>query len=104
MKHLYTGLVILLAVLVQGCTYPDPAIVAQKDSRPAIGVEGAPWRSVLYVDGLEMGKARKYNGEDNVLLVESGAHLVEVKNSRGEVLYSEKIFLGNAVTKVLKVK
>ncbi|VGO22545.1 hypothetical protein [Pontiella sulfatireligans] len=104
MKHLFTGLVVLLAVLTQGCTYPEPAQIEQKDSRPAIGVAGAPWGSVLYVDGLEMGKARKYDGVDDVMLVESGMHLIEVKSSRGETVFSEKVFLGHGVTKVFTIK
>ena len=104
MKCLCAGLFVLLAVLVQGCTYPDPAKVEQKDSRPAIGVSGAPESAVLYVDGLKMGMAIQFDGKENVLLVESGKHLVEVKTASGEVLLSETLFLSSSTTKILTIQ
>ncbi len=104
MKCLCACLFVLLAVLVQGCTYPDPAKVEQKDSRPAIGVSGAPESAVLYVDGLKMGMAIQYDGKENVLLVESGKHLVEVKSASGEVLLSETLFLSSSTTKILTIQ
>ena len=104
MKYLCVGLIILSAVLLQGCTYPDAAKIEQKDSRPAIGVSGAPEGAALYVDGLRMGMASQYDGKENVLLVESGSHLVEVKSASGEVLLSETLFLSSSTTKVLTVQ
>ena len=104
MKSLSISLFVLLAVLVQGCTYPEPAQIEQKDSRPALGISGAPESATLYVDGLKMGMANQYDGEKNVLLVESGTHLVEVKSAGGEVLHSETVFLSGSTTKVLAVK
>jgi hypothetical protein len=103
MKNLSAGLLILLAILVQGCAYPQPVQVEQKDSRPAIGINDAPWKSVLYVDGLKMGSARKYNGGKNVLLIERGKHLIEVKLKTGKVVLSETIFLNDSAIKVLTV-
>lgn len=103
MKRLCAGLFIGLAILVQGCAYPQPTQVEQKDNRPAIGINGAPWRSVLYVDGLRMGSARKYNGEKNVLLIERGKHLIEVRLRTGKVVHSETVFLNDSSTKVLTV-
>lgn len=105
MKSLYAVLLlVVLATLVQGCSYPAPAKIEQKDSRPSIGVSGAPPRALLYVDGLRMGLARQYNGKESVLLIESGKHLIEVKSASGDVLLSETIFLSNSTTKVLAVK
>ena len=104
MKRLSIGLIILSAVLLQGFTYPDAAQIEQKDSRPAIGVSGAPEGAILYVDGLRMGMASQYDGKENVLLVESGKHLVEVKAADGKVLLSETLFLSSSTTKVLTVQ
>ena len=104
MKYLCVGLIISSAVLLQGCTYPEPAQIEQKDSRPAIGVSGAPEGAALYVDGLRMGMASQYDGKENVLLVESGSHLVEVKAADGKVLLSETLFLSSSTTKVLTVQ
>ncbi len=104
MKCLCAGLLVLTAVLIQGCSYPDAAKIEQKDSRPAIGVSGAPEGAMLFVDGLEMGKARRFDGKENVLLVESGKHLVEVKTASGKVLLSETLFLSSSTTKLLAIQ
>jgi hypothetical protein len=104
MKYLCAGLIILSAVLLQGCTYPDAAKIEQKDSRPSIGVSGAPEGAALYVDGLKMGMASQFDGEESVLLVESGKHLIEIKSASGEVLHSETLFLSGSTTKVLRIQ
>ena len=104
MKYLCVGLIILSAALLQGCSYPGAAKIEQKDSRPAIGVSGAPEGATLYVDGLRMGMASQYNGAKNVLLVENGKHLVEVKAADGKVLLSETLFLSGSTTKILTIQ
>jgi hypothetical protein len=104
MKILCTGAFILLSILIQGCRYPDPAAIEQTDSRPAIGISGAPLESALYVDGLRMGMATQYDGTEQVLLIESGKHLIEVKSADGTVIHSETVFLSNSATKVLAIK
>jgi len=104
MKRLCAGLIIGSAILLQGCTYPDAAKIEQKDTRPAIGVSGAPEGAVLYVDGLKMGMANLFDGTENVLLIESGKHLVEVKAADGSLLLSETLFLSSSTTKVLSVQ
>lgn len=104
MKILCAALIVLSAVLLQGCHYPDAAKIEQKDSRPALGVVGAPAGAVVFVDGLEMGAASRFDGKKNVLLVESGTHLVEVKSANGQMLYSETLFLSGSTTKLLQVR
>jgi hypothetical protein len=104
MKSLCAGLLVVLAALVQGCAYPEPARIEQKDSRPAIGVSGAPEGAVLFVDGLQMGPAQQYDGKESVLLIESGKHRVEVKSAGGEVLLAETVFLSGSTTKVLHIQ
>ena len=104
MKILYTVLILLSVVFLQGCHYPDAAKIEQKDSRPAIGVAGAPAGAVLFVDGLKMGLTSQFDGKQNVLLVESGTHLVEIKSANGQVLHSETLFLSGSTTKILQIK
>ncbi len=103
MKRLCAGLIILSVALLQGCHYPDAAKIEQKDNRPSIGISGAPKGAVLFVDGLKMGIAKQWDGEKNVLLVESGKHRIEVK-SGNTTLLSETIFLSGTTTKVLTVQ
>ena len=104
MKYLCTGGLVVLFMLIQGCRYPDPATIEQTDSRPAIGISGAPLESVLYVDGLRMGMASQYDGTEQILLIESGKHLIEVKATDGTVIHSETVFLNSSATKILAVK
>ncbi len=103
MKFLCAGLIVLFAAFLQGCHYPDAAKIEQKDSRPTLGVSGAPKGAVLYVDGLAMGSAGNYDGKKRVLRVETGTHLVEIKSADGQVLHSETLFLSGSTTKVLQL-
>jgi len=88
------------ALFFQGCKYPDPPVVTQNDSRPLIGISGAPENSSLFVDGSEMGLTKRFNGKNGVLLVETGKHVIEVKSAGGEVLFSKEVFLSASTTKI----
>lgn len=50
--------------LLLGCHYPDAAKIEQKDTRPAIGVSGAPEGAALYMDSLKMGMASQFDGTE----------------------------------------
>lgn len=102
MKTAIFALLIAAGALLQGCSYPEPAKVEQTETRPKIGISGAPEHSVLFVDGLDMGPAANYNGKDGVLMIESGAHRIELKASDGTVLHSEELFLSSATTKIIQ--
>lgn len=101
MKYLFFTLLIGSAALLQGCKYPEPVKVEQADRRPVVGISGAPKHALLFVDGLKMGAVSTYNGKNGVLMVESGKHLIEVKDAAGKTLMSEEIFLSNSTTKIL---
>ena len=102
MKIIALSLLIGATVLIQGCRYPDPAVIEQADNRPAIGISGAPEGAHLYVDGLDMGAAVLYDGEEGVLLIESGKHVIELKDAAGSVLLSDEVFLSSSTTKIIK--
>lgn len=102
MKAIALLILTVSALLIQGCRYPEPAKVEQKDSRPAIGISGAPENTLLYVDGLKMGPVSSYDGETGVLLVESGLHLVEVQTAGGETLFKQEVFLSSSTTEIIK--
>ena len=102
MRSLSIALFALL--FVAACTYPKPSQIEQQDKRPAIGVSGAPADAALYVDGLDMGLASQFDGKTNVLLVESGSHLIEVKSADGRVLHSETVFLSGSTKKVFHIR
>lgn len=98
----YLIIIATAALLLTGCTYPEPAKVEQKDARPAIGISGAPEGTLLYVDGLKMGPVSSYDGTAGVLLVEGGKHVVEVKAVAGNTLFTQEIFLSGSTTKIIK--
>lgn len=102
MKIIALSLLIGAIVLIQGCRYPDPPVVEQSDNRPSIGISGAPEGAHLYVDGLDMGAAVLYDGEEGVLLIESGKHILELKDAGGSILLSEEVFLSNSTTTIVK--
>jgi hypothetical protein len=101
MKIFVLSLLIGATALIQGCRYPDAAVIEQSDSRPAIGISGAPEGAHLYVDGLDMGAAELYDREVGILLIESGKHIVELKDTDGGILLSEEVFLSSSTTKII---
>jgi len=99
MKRLLVSSLIML--LVCSCSYPTSE-VRVLDDRPTIVVENAPKGALLFVDGLDMGQAGLYDGRKNALILEPGTHEIEVMN-QGNVIHSERIFLGDGESKTLKV-
>jgi hypothetical protein len=92
---------ILILFLIIGCAYPS-SDVRVTDERPKIAVKNAPENAVIYVDGLKMGLASKFNGDSSVLLLEPGRHKIEIK-SGGRTLVSEDVFLGDSALKIFVV-
>ncbi len=87
--------------LISGCTYPKTEVKTVEE-RPTLAIQGAPENAVLYVDGLSMGPAAQYDGRGQVLLLEVGTHLIEIKQG-SSLLYSEKAFLGAGATKTITI-
>lgn len=85
-----------------GCQYPTTGVEIT-DERPTIAFKGAPYGSVVFVDGLAHGSAASYDGVKNSLIVEPGSHLVEVRDG-GNVIFSQKVFLGSRATKTFVVR
>jgi hypothetical protein len=84
----------VVAVVLVGC-YPVKQ-VNTIDDRPGIYVVDAPAGAILYIDGIEMGRAAKFDGNPTVLLVEPGTHRLKIVND-GVVLLSSEVFLGEGV-------
>jgi hypothetical protein len=94
-------LLVILIILIAGCAYPTTS-TRTVDDRPSIAIQGAPRGAMLFVDGLNMGEAQQYNGKPKALLLETGTHVVEVRDQERTFL-SEKVFLGSGTTKALSV-
>ncbi len=98
------SILILLALgglVACGIRYPSTNVEIS-DERPSIGFSGAPSGSQVFVDGIAMGPADKFDGRKQALLVEPGTHLVEVRHNGGVVL-SESVFLGEGATRIFVV-
>jgi len=81
-----------LGFFVFGCSMPE-TLVRTSDTRPQLAIKGAPAKSILYLDNLEIGEANEYNGEPKTLIIQPGTHLVTIKSRDGELIFSQKIFV-----------
>jgi hypothetical protein len=86
------SLALAAALVLAACAGPTTT-VRTVDTRPALAVAGAPAGSMLHVDGAVAGDAQFYDGHPNVLRVEPGTHLVEIRDRAGNVVYSQRVFL-----------
>jgi hypothetical protein len=87
-----TRIALAAALALAACAGPVTT-VKTVDTRPALAVVGAPAGSVLHVDGVPVGDAGAYTGQPDVLRVEPGTHLVEIRDRAGKVLFSQRVFV-----------
>lgn len=83
--------IVLILFLISGCSMPYTS-VRSVDSRPSLAVEGASSEDELIVDGLNMGKAKIYNGHSQTLTIEPGTHKIKIV-ANGMVVYEQTIFV-----------
>lgn len=100
-KLLTLSVAVICLIAVTSCAYPTSSL-HQGGQRPAIGFSGAPPSAVVFVDGMEMGQASRYDGGEHVLIVESGPHSVSLKQD-GNVIYKKSIYLGSGETRIIEV-
>ncbi len=99
MKLLVTALFAL--TVLAGCASPSTTVRAVNE-RPSIAIDGASKGTILVVDNIPIGPARKYDGKPKVLTLEPGTHLIQLRKN-GTVVYSEKVFLGRRGTTTVAV-
>ena len=85
-------LALALALAAAGCVGPTTT-VRTVDTRPALAFAGAPSGTVLYLDGVEVGDPSSYDGEPNVLRVEPGTHVVDIRDRAGRSLFTQRVFV-----------
>ncbi len=83
----------LAATLALAACVGPTTVVRTVDTRPAIAIAGAPGGTVLYVDGAAVGDPNAYDGQPNSLRVEPGTHQVELRDHRGGVVFSQRVFV-----------
>lgn len=80
------------ALALAACAGPT-TVVRSVDTRPGLAFAGAPSGTTLLVDGAAVGDPTTYDGRPNVLRVEPGTHLVEIRDRGGAVLFSQRVFV-----------
>jgi len=101
MNFLKSVLFVCLVIVFVGCSYPV-SNVNQGGERPALVIKGANASAQLYLDGLLIGSAAKYNGKPKKLLVETGAHKLRVVDN-GEVIHEQSILVTQGETKIISI-
>jgi uncharacterized lipoprotein YajG len=85
-------LVLAAALALAACAGPTTT-VRSVDTRPALAFAGASSGTTLYVDGAAVGDPSRYDGQPNILRVEPGTHLVEIRDGSGAILFSQRVFV-----------
>lgn len=94
---------LLLVMMAFICSCAMPATTVRTiDDRPSISINGAPEEAMLFLDGIAMGKASRYDGQPNVLKVEPGTHRIKVTDESG-ILYDKDVFVESEL-KTITVK
>ena len=96
-----TSVIVFLGLVLCACAMPSTT-VRTTDTRPSLAFEGAPEGAKIYLDGLLIGEAEKYDGQPGVLLVEPGTHVIVVKGPDGSVLVEKKVYVESEL-KTIKV-
>ncbi len=94
-------IVLAAALALAACVGPTTTL-RTVDTRPALAIAGAPSGTVLFVDGAAVGDPGSYDGQPNILRVEPGTHLVELRDHRGAVVFSQRVFVESEL-KTVKV-
>lgn len=89
------------ALTLVGCQNPRTTVSVPTEG-PRICIPNAPAGAVLYLDGKAVGEARRFNGTPEVLQVEVGTHVVEIRQGE-RLLLSEKVFFGGAELRTLRL-
>jgi hypothetical protein len=95
-----TLLAAALALALAACVGPT-TVVKTVDTRPAIALTGAPGGTTLFVDGAAVGDPRAYDGNPNVLRVEPGTHVLELRDGSGGVVFSQRVFVESELKTVV---
>lgn len=82
--------ILILFVMIAGCAMPVTK-VKTVDSRPTISFENAPSGAEIYLDGVKSGLASQFDGEPNVMTIESGTHHLVIMNN-GQVIFEQRFF------------
>lgn len=92
----------VLALFITACSTTQPEVVSHSvDTRGSIAFEAKANDDVdIYLDGKFIGQAEDFLVNEKQLKVNQGSHKIVVIDG-DDVIYQEKIFIGNGVNKVI---
>ena len=93
-------LIAAASALMLACQNPRSS-VRIPSTGPAIQVANPPKGALLFLDGKLVGQAQRFDGNPEVLQVEPGTHLVEMRQG-DQVLLSEQLFFGGSELRTLR--
>lgn len=88
-------------LIMAGCQNPRSNVSIPTDG-PRILIANAPAGAMLFIDSKAMGEARRFNGAPEVLRMEIGTHLVEIRQG-GQLLLAEKIYFGSTELRTINL-
>ncbi len=95
-KHIIILFLLVTTVIATGCKMPDTTVKGV-NAQPGVIIKNAPGETTLWVDGVAVGPANKYDGDKSYLQLEPGSHNIKVKSAGGKILANKKIFVYSEV-------
>ncbi|MBK1872020.1 hypothetical protein FE848_02190 [Marinobacter sp. 1-3A] len=98
-------IVSVFALMLVACVQSPTRNTQVVDDRPGLAFELSSSAAEAYelkVDGVSYGRVGQYLDGENRLRIIDGSHVVELMNN-GQVVYTQKVYLGAGSNRVLKV-
>jgi hypothetical protein len=98
-------IVSVFALMLAACVQTPTRNTQVVDDRPGLAFELASSAAEAYelkVDGVSYGRVGQYLAGENRLRIIDGSHVVELENN-GEVVFTQKVYLGAGSNRILKV-
>jgi hypothetical protein len=96
-----TRIFLALAMTLASCQPPRTGVSIPNEG-PRLVILSAPPGAVLFLDSKAVGEAHRFDGKPEVLQVEVGTHLVEIRLN-GTVIWSQKVFLGSSELRTIQL-
>lgn len=98
-------LVSVFALMLSACVQTPTQNTQVVDDRPGLAFELSSSAAEAYelkVDGVSYGRVEQYLAGENRLRIIDGSHLVELRKG-GDVVFTQKVYLGAGSNRILKV-
>jgi len=91
---------VLFVFVFSGCAGSATTSTISGTNHGGIAVNGASKKMILYIDGVEAGFANAFDGKKRYLDVETGTHVVSVKNAAGVLVFKKTIYIDDVLVTI----